>query len=68
MEYKKAEIACTLSHRKCYRYLLESCFESALILEDNVQIKGWKILDNPDLEKYIIKKTFNYSIIWLVLV
>lgn len=33
---KKGEIGCTLSHRECYRKLLESNDEFALILEDDV--------------------------------
>lgn len=33
---KGGEIGCTLSHRKCYRKLLESDEEFALILEDDV--------------------------------
>lgn len=53
---KKTEIACTLSHRKCYSLLLESNYNYSLILEDDVEITDWRILINSDLEKIFYKE------------
>lgn len=41
-----AEIGCTLSHRECYRRLLESGEEIALILEDDVSFHRPDFVDN----------------------
>ena len=44
------EIGCTLSHRECYRRLLESDNEYALILEDDVRFMY------PDDVEFVLKK------------
>lgn len=36
---KPGEIGCTLSHRECYRKLLDSAENAALILEDDIVVK-----------------------------
>lgn len=66
---KGGEIGCTLSHRKCYRKLLESDEEFALILEDDVNflypedvgITLKNILDNcSDDKPYFITLAMHY--------
>ena len=46
----KGEIGCTLSHRKCYRQLLDSNAPYALILEDDVSFIC------PENTEYVIKE------------
>lgn len=53
---KKTEIACTLSHRKCYSLLSKSNNENALILEDDVHINDLSLLNNPDFIKILEKE------------
>lgn len=47
------EIGCTLSHRKCYKKLLDSSFPFVLILEDDISIIG-------DMNTVINDEVFNF--------
>lgn len=51
------EIGCTLSHRKCYKKLLDSSLQYALILEDDISIIGdLKEVINDELINFIGSK------------
>lgn len=51
------EIGCTLSHRECYRRLLESDCELALVLEDDAQFADSAFTE--DFSRYVVEFMHN---------